>query len=151
VNGRPKDVSPTTTITELACHPIELSEYADPRGSLSVVEGGRDIGFEIKRVYYLYDLPVATVRGAHAHRTLEQLVIAVHGQFEIAVDDGWRQARYRLDRPSLGLYIGPMVWRDLVNFSPGAVGLVLASAHYDERDYYREYPGFLRDARRAAA
>ncbi|OZM72640.1 hypothetical protein CFN78_13465 [Amycolatopsis antarctica] len=128
------------------CRLIDLNEHADPRGSLSVVETGRDIEFDVKRVYYLYDLPVATVRGAHGHRNLEQLVIAVHGQFEITVDDGHHRSRYLLDHPSRGLLIGPMVWRNLINFSPGAVGLVLASELYDESDYYRDYDEFLRDA-----
>ncbi|MFF5986757.1 sugar 3,4-ketoisomerase [Prauserella flavalba] len=129
---------------------IELDEHADPRGSLAVVETGKDIDFEIKRVYYLYDLPVATVRGAHGHRCLRQLVIAVHGQFEITVDDGFRRARYLLDNPRRGLLIGPMTWRNLINFSPGAVGLVLASEHYDESDYFRDYDEFLAAARSAA-
>ncbi|MFC4001135.1 FdtA/QdtA family cupin domain-containing protein [Prauserella oleivorans] len=132
------------------CRMIELAEHADPRGSLSVVEAGKDIDFEVQRVYYLYNLPMATVRGAHGHRTLQQLVIAVHGQFEITVDDGFRTERYLLDHPRRGLFIGPMTWRNLVNFSPGAVGLVLASEHYDEADYYRDYAEFLRSARAGA-
>lgn len=130
-----------------SCRLVDLPQFEDPRGSLSVVEAGIDIDFEIRRVYYLYDLPVSTVRGAHAHRTLRQLVIAVHGCFEVTVDDGHATDTFRLDHPSRGLYIGPMVWRDLVNFSPGAVGLVLAAEHYDERDYFREYEDFLRAVR----
>ena len=113
-----------------------------------MVEVGADIDFEVRRVYYLYHLPVATVRGAHGHRDLRQLVVAVHGEFEITVDDGFDRCRYRLDHPSRGLYIGPMVWRNLINFSPGAVGLVLASTHYDESDYFRDYDEFVRAARR---
>ncbi|MDV6011626.1 FdtA/QdtA family cupin domain-containing protein [Haloechinothrix sp. LS1_15] len=132
------------------CRLIELPEYVDPRGRLSVVEADKDVAFDIKRVYYLYDLPNATVRGAHGHRELEQLVIALHGEFDVMVDDGYRQARFHLDRPSTGLYIGPMVWRDLLGFSSGAVGLVLASMHYDEADYYRDYEEFLRAARSVA-
>ncbi len=128
------------------CRLVELSEHSDSRGSLSVVESGKDIQFEIERVYYLYDLPIAAVRGAHGHRDLEQLIIAVHGNFEVSVDDGLHKNSFRLDRPSLGLYIGPMIWRELVNFSTGAVGVVLASKRYDEADYYRDYADFLRDA-----
>ncbi|WP_298183201.1 FdtA/QdtA family cupin domain-containing protein [Saccharomonospora sp.] len=139
---------PTFTTASLPWRTIRLPEHADPRGSLAVVESGKDVLFDIKRVYYLYDLPISTVRGAHGHRMLEQLIIAVHGQFEIELDDGFHTARVRLDHPATGLYIGPMVWRNLVNFSAGAVGLVLASAHYDESDYYRDYPSFLAAARR---
>ena len=129
------------------CHLVQLNEHSDPRGSLSVVEAGKDIDFEIQRVYYLYGLPLSTVRGAHGHRDLQQLVIAVHGRFEVVVDDGVNKNSFRLDHPSRGLYIGPMVWRDLINFSEGAVGVVLASSHYDESDYYRDYADFLADAR----
>ncbi|WP_019806226.1 sugar 3,4-ketoisomerase [Saccharomonospora halophila] len=129
------------------CRLLEFDEHADPRGSLSVVETGKDIDFEIKRVYYLYGLPVATVRGAHGHRCLRQVVIALHGQFEITVDDGHTRGRYLLDTPRRGLFIGPMTWRNLINFSPGAVGLVLASEIYDESDYYRNYDEFVLAAR----
>ncbi|MFK0247805.1 sugar 3,4-ketoisomerase [Amycolatopsis azurea] len=127
------------------CHMVQLSEHSDRRGSLSVVESRKDVQFEINRVYYLYDLPISSVRGAHGHRSLEQLIIAVHGHFEVSVDDGLNKNSFRLDRPSRGLYIGPMIWRELVNFSKGAVGLVLASKHYDESDYYRDYADFLHD------
>ncbi|QWF78539.1 sugar 3,4-ketoisomerase [Amycolatopsis sp. CA-230715] len=132
------------------CRIVQLNEFSDPRGSLSVVETGKDIDFDIERVYYLYGLPVATVRGAHGHRNLQQLVIAVHGRFEVIVDDGKNKQSFSLDHPSRGLYIGPMVWRDLINFSEGAVGVVLASSHYDEADYYRDYADFLNDARSLA-
>ncbi|SFB47802.1 WxcM-like, C-terminal [Amycolatopsis marina] len=129
------------------CRTISLSEHVDPRGSLAVVETDKDVVFDIRRVYYLYDLPVSTVRGAHGHRNLEQLLIAVHGHFEVELDDGFSSATVELDHPATALYVGPMVWRNLVNFSPGAVGLVLASSHYDESDYYRDYSDFLADVR----
>ncbi|MCP3804663.1 FdtA/QdtA family cupin domain-containing protein [Allokutzneria sp. A3M-2-11 16] len=129
------------------CRLIDLPEHKDPRGSLAVVESNRDVKFDINRVYYLYDLPSSTVRGAHGHRSLEQLIIAVHGRFEITVDDGYRRMRFQLDSPTKALYVGPMIWRDLINFSPGAVGLVIASMHYDESDYFREYSDFLEAAR----
>ncbi|MCO1574786.1 MULTISPECIES: sugar 3,4-ketoisomerase [unclassified Crossiella] len=130
------------------CRMVDLPEHNDPRGNLCVVEAGKEIKFDIKRVYYLYDLPATTIRGAHGHRNLEQLIVAVHGKFDITVDDGEYRDRFHLDNPSRGLYVGPMVWRNLINFSPGAVGLVLASTHYDEADYYREYADFQRDARK---
>jgi oxalate decarboxylase/phosphoglucose isomerase-like protein (cupin superfamily) len=132
------------------CRIVKLPEYVDARGSLSVIEIGETIGFEVKRVYYLYDLPVGTIRGAHGHRNLEQLLLALNGEFDVTVDDGFQQTRFHLDNPTHGLYIGPMVWRRLVNFSEGAIGLVLASAHYDEADYYREYDEFLEVARASA-
>jgi dTDP-4-dehydrorhamnose 3,5-epimerase-like enzyme len=130
------------------CRLVQLSEHTDPRGSLSVVEAGKDIEFEIRRVYYLYDLPISTVRGAHGHRELEQLIIAVHGRFEVVVDDGGNQGSFTLDHPAHGLYVGPMIWRDLINFSPNAVGVVLASAHYNDADYFREYTDFVAATRR---
>lgn len=132
------------------CRLIQLTEFADPRGRLAVVQTGQDIDFPIKRVYYLYDMPSGTLRGAHAHRNLEQLIVAVHGGFDVCLDDGRNKAGFRLDDPSVGLYIGPMVWRDLVNFSAGAVCLVLASLPYDEGDYYRDYTDFIGVAGSAA-
>ncbi|CAL9332990.1 sugar 3,4-ketoisomerase [Streptomyces sp. enrichment culture] len=130
------------------CTVIDLEQHVDERGSLSVVESEWTAGFPIRRVYYLHDPDVGSSRGGHAHRALEQLVIAVHGGFTITVDDGKKQAEYRLDDAGRGLYIGPMVWRNLKDFSPGAVALVLASLHYDEADYYRDYAEFLAAARR---
>ncbi|WP_210589272.1 FdtA/QdtA family cupin domain-containing protein [Streptomyces sp. GESEQ-35] len=130
------------------CALIDLEQHNDERGSLSVVESEWTAGFPIRRVYYLHDLDTGSSRGGHAHRALEQLMIAVHGSFTITVDDGFGRAEYRLDGAGQGLYIGPMVWRNLSDFSEGAVSLVLASLHYDEADYYREYDEFLRDARR---
>lgn len=131
------------------CAFIDLEQHNDERGSLSVVESEWTVGFPIQRVYYLHDLDTGSSRGGHAHRALEQLIIAVHGSFSITVDDGVNRAEYRLDGAGQGLYIGPMVWRNLSDFSADAVSLVLASLHYDEADYYREYEEFLRDARRA--
>ncbi|MFJ6614082.1 sugar 3,4-ketoisomerase [Streptomyces sp. NPDC091289] len=130
------------------CELMDLQTIADNRGHLSVVEGIKDIGFDIKRLFYLYSLPVDSMRGDHAHRNLEQLVIAVSGSFDVTVDDTAETAVFRLDSPHQGLYIGPMVWNGLTNFSEGAVALVLASEHYDEADYYREYQEFAADAGR---
>ena len=130
------------------CRIVKVPDFVDDRGGLASVEAGETIGFAIERVYYLYGMPPGTVRGAPAPRALEQLLLALHGEFDITVDDGRRRTRFHLDDPTRGLYIGPMIWRNLENFSPGAVGLVLASSHYDEADYYRRYDEFLRDAER---
>ncbi|MET8755500.1 sugar 3,4-ketoisomerase [Streptomyces sp. NPDC059104] len=142
----------TTTETKVGrikpCAFIDLEQHNDERGKLSVVESGATTGFPIRRVYYLHDADAGASRGSHAHRELEQLVIAVHGSFTITVDDGFGQASYVLDDPGRGLYIGPMVWRQLSGFSEGAVCVVLASLHYDESDYHRDYEAFLADARR---
>ncbi|MCI4065613.1 FdtA/QdtA family cupin domain-containing protein [Micromonospora sp. R77] len=127
------------------CRLIDIEQHADDRGKLSVVEGETTVGFPIRRVYYLHGMRSGTERGGHAHRALEQLMIAAHGSFTVRLDDGFRQAEYRLDDPGTGLYVGPMVWRDLVGFSADGVCLVLASQHYDEADYYRNYDDFLRD------
>ncbi len=132
------------------CESMTLQNFCDARGSLSIVEGRKDLGFDINRVFYVYDLPRTTMRGDHAHRNLEQFVIAVHGSFDVTVDDTFSTGRIRLDDPNTGLYIGPMVWNGLVDFSPGAVALVLASHHYDEADYYRVYEEFVADARKLA-
>jgi hypothetical protein len=129
------------------CRLIELEQHKDARGSLSVVEAHQVGGFPIQRVYFLHDVAPHASRGAHGHRSLEQIFIAVHGSFTITVDDGFQRGRYRLDDPGTGLYVGPMVWRDLSDFSPGAVSLVLASRPYDEADYFRDYDEFLCSAR----
>ena len=124
------------------CRIIELPKITDSRGNLTVIESGRHVPFEVKRVYYLYDVPDGEARGGHAHRQLEQLIIATSGRFEVAVDDGAERASFILDRPDRGLHVPKMIWRDLVNFSSEAVCLVLASHHYDESDYFRDYDAF---------
>ncbi|MFF2148187.1 FdtA/QdtA family cupin domain-containing protein [Kitasatospora sp. NPDC058190] len=130
------------------CRLIRLEQHVDPRGTLSVVESGVTTDFAIQRVYYMYGQPDSSPpRGEHGHRTLEQVVIAAHGGFSVSLDDGFRRTAYRLDEPGVGLYIGPMVWRVLQDFAPESVALVLASRHYEESDYYRDYDTFLRDAR----
>jgi hypothetical protein len=132
------------------CRLIELPRVADPRGSLTFVEGGRHVPFEIRRVYYLYDVPGGAERGGHCHKELEQVLIAMSGSFDVTLDDGTRRARYHLNRSYFGLYIAPMVWRELDNFSSGSVCLALASAPYNEADYYRDYTTFIQSLRRAA-
>jgi dTDP-4-dehydrorhamnose 3,5-epimerase-like enzyme len=125
------------------CRLIDLPSHADARGGLTFIEEGKPLPFAIKRVYYLYDVPPGQGRGAHAHRELEQLFIAIAGSFEITVDDGQERRTMELNGPARGLYLPPMLWRDLGRFSPGAVCLVLASALYAEEDYIREYDRFL--------
>lgn len=124
------------------CKVIDLPKIADPRGNLTFIESGRHVPFNIQRVYYLYDVPGGAERGGHAHKALHQLVIAMSGSFDIALDDGREKKRFHLNRSYHGLYICPMIWREMDNFSSGAVCLVLASNLYDEADYYRNYEDF---------
>ena len=126
------------------CKFIDLPKISDPRGSLTFVEGGNQIPFDIKRVYYLYDVPGGAERGGHAHKDLHQLIIAMSGSFDVVLDDGKKKKRIHLNRSYIGLYMCPMIWRTLDNFSSGSVCMVLASNKYDEADYYREYTEFKR-------
>ncbi|UYP67454.1 FdtA/QdtA family cupin domain-containing protein [Thalassobacter stenotrophicus] len=122
---------------------IDLPVVSDPRGDLTFVEGGNHVPFDIRRVYYLYNVPVDAERGGHAHRELEQVVFALSGSFRIKIDDGNSKSEYVLRDPRRGLYINKLVWREMDNFSQGAVCMVLASRPYDETDYYRDYGDFL--------
>lgn len=126
---------------------IELPKIEDHRGNLTFVEGTRHVPFEIKRIYYLYDVPGGASRAAHGHKSLRQVMIAMSGSFDVSLDDGASRVTHRLNRPFEGLYIPPMMWRDLDNFSSGAVCMVLASDYYDEDDYLRDYDSFLRLAK----
>ncbi|MEO8298686.1 MAG: FdtA/QdtA family cupin domain-containing protein [Burkholderiales bacterium] len=126
------------------CRVIQLPKIADPRGNLTFVEGSVHIPFDISRVYYLYDVPGGSERGGHAHKALHQLIIAMSGSFDIVLNDGAEQQRFHLNRSYFGLYVCPMIWRELDNFSSGAVCMVLASNRYDEDDYYRDYAAFQR-------
>jgi len=121
---------------------IDIPVAHDKRGNLSVVESGETIPFSIKRVYYLYDVPGGTKRGGHAHRKLEQLIIAASGSFDVVLHNGKKKESYTLNRSNIGLYIPKMTWREIENFSSGAVCLVLASEHYDESDYIRNFKEF---------
>ena len=125
------------------CTLIELPKITDPRGNLTFIEGGRHIPFDIQRVYYLYDVPGGAERGGHAHRALHQLIIAMSGSFDVVLDDGIDKKRIHLNRSYNGLYVCPMIWRELDNFSSGSVCMVLASNLYDESDYYRDYSEYL--------
>lgn len=122
---------------------IKLPKVFDPRGNLTFVEEERHIPFEIRRVYYLYDVPGGETRGGHAHRATHEFIIAASGSFEVVLDDGMHRKNYFLNRSYHGLYVPSMIWRELVNFSSGSVCLVLASEFYNEADYYRDYREFL--------
>jgi dTDP-4-dehydrorhamnose 3,5-epimerase-like enzyme len=126
---------------------IELPKIHDPRGNLTFIEGGRHIPFEIQRVYYLYDVPGGESRAGHAHKTLQQLMIAMSGSFDVTLDDGSNRRKYHLNRSYIGLYVPNMLWREIDNFSSGAVCMVLASKFFDESDYHRDYERFVKAAR----
>ncbi len=125
------------------CTMIELSKHHALQGNLSVVENGQDIPFDIKRVYYLYDVPGGESRGSHAHRELYQLIIAASGSFSVTLDDGEVKRTFLLNRPYQGLLVVPGIWRTLDDFSSGSVCMVLASHKYDKEDYIRDYNEFL--------
>lgn len=125
------------------CKIIELPKISDPRGNLTFIEGMQHIPFAIQRVYYLYDVPGGADRGGHAHKELHQLMIAMSGSFDVTLDDGRSKKKFHLSRSYLGLYICPMIWRHLDNFSSGSVSMVLASNIYDASDYFRDYDEFL--------
>ncbi|WP_294608943.1 FdtA/QdtA family cupin domain-containing protein [uncultured Bacteroides sp.] len=125
------------TMIELDCH------HSDRNGNISVVENNLTVPFEVKRTYYLYDVPGGENRGGHAHKDLSQLIIAASGSFTVTLDDGNVKRTFMLNRPYQGLYVVPGIWRTLDDFSSGAVCLVLASHVYDENDYIRDYNDFI--------
>jgi dTDP-4-dehydrorhamnose 3,5-epimerase-like enzyme len=129
------------------CLLIELPKITDPRGNLSFIEGGQQIPFDIKRVYYLYDVPGGSDRGSHAHKNLHQFIVAMSGSFDVVLDDGKEKKRFHLNRSYNGLYVCPMIWRNLDNFSSGSVCMVLASEYYSEVDYIRDYEDFIKQAK----
>jgi dTDP-4-dehydrorhamnose 3,5-epimerase-like enzyme len=124
------------------CKIINLPKISDRRGNLTFIEENRHIPFQIRRIFYLYDVPGGERRGGHAHKRLHQLIIAASGSFDVILDDGFNRKRFHLNRSYYGLYIPPMIWRELDNFSSGSVCLVLASEYYDEDDYIRDYEIF---------
>ena len=128
------------------CRIIELPKVVDQRGNLTFIEGGRHIPFDPKRVYYLYDVPGGAARGGHAHRNLEQFIVAASGSFSVITDDGTTRQTFYLNRSYYGLYVPTMIWREIDNFSSGSVCLVLASQLYEEKDYIRDYDEFKRIA-----
>ena len=126
------------------CSIIELDRHHSARkGDISVVENGLTVPFETKRVYYLYDVPGGVNRGGHAHKELQQLIVAVSGSFTVVLDDGNVKRSFVLNRPYMGLYVVPGIWRVLEDFSSGSVCLVLASEKYDPDDYIRDYDEFI--------
>jgi len=132
------------TVTAASWRLIEMPKISDVRGNLTAIEGRRHVPFDIARVYYIYDVPSGSVRAAHAHKRLEQVFLAFSGSFKIHLEDGRQKASYVLNRPNVGLYVPPGVWRLVDDFSGGAVCVVLASDYYDEADYLRSYDDFKR-------
>ena len=124
------------------CKILDLPKITDQRGNLTFIEGCRHVPFDIKRVYYLYDVPGGESRGGHAHKNLQQFIIAMSGSFDVVLDDGSNTKRFHMNRAHYGLYVPSGVWRELDDFSSGSVCLVLASEYYGEEDYIREYAVF---------
>jgi dTDP-4-dehydrorhamnose 3,5-epimerase-like enzyme len=125
------------------CKMLDLPKIVDHRGNLTFIEQHRHVPFEIKRVYYLYDVPGGGARGGHAHREQHEFIIAAMGSFDVILNDGKKNVRHHLNRSYYGLYTPPLIWRELDNFSSGSVCLVLASDIYDEKDYVRDYDEFM--------
>ncbi len=126
------------------CVILPLNKIHNRAGNITIVEGNKNVPFEIKRLYYLYDIPGGEDRGGHAHKELHQLIIAASGSFDVLLDDGTNKKIVTLNRPDYGLMVTPFIWRELVEFSSGAICLVLASDGYDEVDYIRNYNDFLK-------
>ena len=126
------------------CSLIEMDKHHHEKGNITVVENNKTIPFEIKRAYYLYDVPGGEERGGHAHKELRQLIISASGSFDVIIDDGKVKRSITLNRPYIGLLVVPGIWRELINFSSGAICMVLASDLYDENDYIRDYNEFLK-------
>lgn len=131
-----------TTVDD--CHIIELGKHHGATGNITVVENGRVIDFDIKRIFYIYDIPGGVTRGAHAHKTLCELIVAATGSFEVRVFDGEREKVFLLNHPSKALYLPCGVWEELRNFSSGSIALVLASTPYTPEDYFRDFDEFLK-------
>jgi hypothetical protein len=128
----------------LDCALIQLPKINLEAGSITAINELRELPFPIKRIYFLYDVPSGVDRGGHAHKELQQLIIAVSGSFDLIVDDGKKKLTFNLNRPSVGVLMPSGLWRELLNFSSGSICLVLASHEYDENDYVREYEQFKR-------
>ena len=138
----PIELERTSNVSLRDCRSIELPKMTDPRGNLTFIEGNRHIPFEIKRIFYLYDVPGGAWRAGHALRTCHQFIIAASGSFDVILDDGIQRQRYHLNRSYYGLYVPPLIWREIDNFSSGSVCFVLASEYYTEAEYLRNYDEF---------
>ena len=130
------------------CIIVELPKIKDPRGNLTIIESSKNIPFDIKRVFYIYDVPTGESRGAHAHKTLQQFIVCLSGSFDVKVDDGNQKKTIHLNRPWQGVYIPQMIWSAETNFDAGSVCLLVVSDFYDESDYYRNYDEFLKALRK---
>lgn len=124
------------------CSMMEIDKHHNYKGNISVVENATTVPFDVKRVYYLYDVPGGETRGGHAHKELQQFIVAASGSFDVTVDDGESKRTFTINRPYRGLLVVPGIWRELDNFSSGSVCLVLASSEYSEEDYLRDYDEF---------
>jgi hypothetical protein len=129
------------------CHLIDLPKVQDARGNLTFIEGERHVPFDIRRVFYLYDVPGGSTRAGHALRTCHQFIVSLSGAFDVVLDDGSEKQRFHLNRSHYGLYVTPLTWRELDNFSSNSVCLVLASEPYQESGYFRDYDSFLQAVR----
>ena len=125
------------------CTVVQLPKVTDQRGNLTFVESARHLPFEFKRIFYVYDVPTGTDRGAHAHKSSHEFVVCLSGSFDVMLDDGFHKKTVHMNRPWLGLHIPPLIWAAEVNFDPGSLYLVLASDYYDKEDYIRDYSDFL--------
>ena len=134
--------------TVFDCSVIDMSKINATTGNITVLENGVNVPFDVKRIYYLYDVPSGEERGGHAHYELEQYIIAASGSFDVVLDDGINRRRILLNRPNLALHIVPGLWRELDNFSSGSICMVLASHTYDESDYIRDYKEFKKNKNR---
>lgn len=131
-----------TTIDD--CKLIQINQIGDRRGHISVIENHQEVPFEVKRIFYLYDIPGGESRGAHAHKACHQLLVAASGGFQVEVNDGTNTKLFSLNRPDEALHVPPGIWASEVNFTSGAICLVMASHVYDEKDYFRDYKDYLR-------
>jgi hypothetical protein len=125
------------------CVILPLNKIHNRAGNITIVEGRKNVPFDVKRIYYLYDIPGGEDRGGHAHKELRQLIVAASGSFDVMLDDGINKKIVTLNRPDYGLMVVPGIWRELMEFSSGAICLVLASEGYDEKDYLRDYNSYL--------
>ena len=135
----------TNFVTDIhACNVVELKKIHNPAGNITIIQNGGHQPFNVKRVYYLYDVPGGSERGGHAHKNLHQLIVAASGAFDVIIADGVNKKIIQLNRPYYGLLIVPGIWREIVNFSSGAICLVLASEKFSADDYIREHNEFVR-------